>query len=155
MGPVVVSPAVVLLEDPAGVWSVMALVAAIALGASVLPLRGGHGQHAHAGVGALDVWQLCDSAIVPTRERVPGGWSISREIDQPDPEPEQPRDSGEPRGPSLLERGLAELWEPAPEQEYVGRHRLAEPFDVDVFLTPLRLEFGAARPRGYPCAVAA
>lgn len=59
------SPASLLaLIAPPGFGAVLMLaaVALVAVVAGVVPLRGGHGQHSHAGPGALSVWQLHEPA---------------------------------------------------------------------------------------------
>ena len=94
-------------------FSVVVVFAAVA---GVLPLRSGHGQHAHAGPGAVTVWHLYDNTTKPRHD-------------------EQRTDA--------LDYFRAP--EPGSEAvpEYVGRHRLNERYEMylpplfkDVRLTP-------------------
>ncbi len=106
----------------------------------VLPLRGGHGQHAHAGPGALTLDHLTRTLDRADR----GGYRIE-EITWPPAFPDSgPTDSetadSETAGaacagpdveePSVVERELAallHLFAEGPEPGYIGRHRRAEP----------------------------
>lgn len=85
-------------------FSVVVVFAAVA---GVLPLRSGHGQHAHAGPGAMTVWHLYDNATLRPDEKRAAVLSYFRTSE---PAPEEP-------------------------QEYVGRHRLNECYEM--YLPPL------------------
>ncbi len=91
----------------------------------VLPLRGGNGQHAGAGPGALTVWQLRAAA---SRHEVAHG--------------NAPFDAARRDTPvghigfSRAERALREILDPVPDDGYVGRHRLSEPVEVEQYLPP-------------------
>lgn len=45
-------------DSPAAVVALVGAVACLSAVSAVLPLRGGNGQHAHAGPGAVSVWQI-------------------------------------------------------------------------------------------------
>ncbi|MBF6510995.1 hypothetical protein IU422_25025 [Nocardia farcinica] len=89
------TPVFALVQAPTS--SLVALIAIAVLVAIValLPLRSGNGQHAHAGPGAVMVWQLVDA--------------IAAEARKPESPPHQP--------PEPI------AWPPE-EEEYAGRHRL-------------------------------
>ncbi len=102
----------------------LVLVGTVVL-AGVLPLRGGHGQHAHAGPGTVGVWQLCALARSEReRKAVLPEW-------EPDPE----------------EIVWPEHDWPTEDQghRYVGRHRRIEvdlrwrPAEMPVLLAPAAL----------------
>ncbi|MDR7301950.1 hypothetical protein [Haloactinomyces albus] len=122
-----------------GVVSMLGAVAVLTAVAGVIPLRGGHGQHADAGPGALSVWQLHEPAgpefesplrhdararDVRAEIRLPAARPTVRE---PDPEeidwPDGDWSNGDwPDGDPC-------------EPEYVGRHRLLprpKPFTIDL-----------------------
>lgn len=140
-------PPLALLDEPAGLLLVLGTVLALALGSVLAPLRGGHGQHAGAGPGALTVHTLTaeptgtssprrtdPAARTPARAPEPVGW--------PSTDPDQPHQSHPTvavsplrhaltHGPSLAEQDLAALLgiaahpdSYAPEPGYIGRHRL-------------------------------
>lgn len=125
------------LVTPVGLSTAVTLVLVALL--SVLPLRGGHGRHAHAGPGALNVWQLSDTRIShSTQDAAPEPDRETEEIVWPSFLP----DSWSLEGSSPLERELAEflgLGEPetTARLDYVGRHRLGEPVETGHSPTPL------------------
>ena len=45
-------------NSSAAVVALIGVVACLSVVSAVLPLRGGNGQHAHAGPGAVSVWQI-------------------------------------------------------------------------------------------------
>ncbi|MGI8308909.1 hypothetical protein [Saccharopolyspora hattusasensis] len=54
------------VDEPGSLLVVLGVVAAVFVVAALLPLRSGNGQHAHAGPGAVMVWQLVDAISVAT-----------------------------------------------------------------------------------------
>ncbi|NYH80819.1 hypothetical protein FHR84_004187 [Actinopolyspora biskrensis] len=136
-----------LLDEPAGLLPVLGTVLALALGSVLAPLRGGHGQHAGAGPGALTVHTLTaePTGTTPPHRTGPPARAPVRAPDPvhwPTTDPDQPHrpnpagTAGQLRhalahGPSLAEQDLAALLgidahpdSYAPEPGYIGRHRL-------------------------------
>ncbi|MBA8827562.1 hypothetical protein FHX42_004958 [Saccharopolyspora lacisalsi] len=116
-----------------GVWLPLgALLAAPFL--LLVPVRGGNGQHAHAGPGTLTVNQLQNAAI-PQGERTvwaltPPKRSVHSETEPDDEDiawPPEPEHEWDEPDPTPLERNLHQLLHPPAEEPYVGRHRLNEP----------------------------
>ncbi|RCW37475.1 hypothetical protein DFQ14_1283 [Halopolyspora algeriensis] len=139
MAAVIGEPLFVLVSPLGGMSVGASVLAAVVALAGVLPLRGGSGQHAHAGPGTLTVWQLClpeESVaqewygdIAPLRgcefeaETTSGGIAW--------PRPTWPE--GIDQRPRVLEPGQLRE-EPVSRSEptesgYVGRHRLIHPFE--------------------------
>lgn len=140
-------PPLALLDEPAGLLLVLGTVLALALGSVLAPLRGGHGQHAGAGPGALTVHTLTTEptgtetphrtgppARTPARAPDPVGWPTT-DPDRPHrPNPTAatgPLRHARTHGPSLVEQDLAALLgieahpdSYGPEPGYIGRHRL-------------------------------
>ncbi len=109
-----------------GLWLTLGAVVLLATVSAVLPLRGGHGQHAHAGPGTRTVDQLRGERVVlalspPERSTRPPNEPGEAEIVWP-----TARDNHwlSPRHPSLVEEDLTELLSTG--TGYVGRHRLDE-----------------------------
>lgn len=112
-----------------GLWLTLGAVVLLTTVSALLPLRGGHGQHAHAGPGTLTVAQISQGertvlALAPPKRSVhpPNNTPGEAGIAWP-----TARDNHwlSPRHPSLVEEDLTELL-PA-GTGYVGRHRLDEP----------------------------
>ncbi|WP_190820288.1 hypothetical protein [Saccharopolyspora pogona] len=55
-----------MVDEPGSLLVFLGVVAAVLVVAALLPLRGGNGQHADAGPGAVMVWQLVDAISVAT-----------------------------------------------------------------------------------------
>ncbi|TDD51375.1 hypothetical protein [Saccharopolyspora elongata] len=94
-----------LIQYPIGYLAVLGVFAAVAGVLAVMPIRGGTGQHAGAGPGAVMVWQLTEALEAERSAAV----SIET-ADDPAPEEEI-------------------RWPEEPVAEYVGRHRLW--WDID------------------------
>lgn len=104
-----------LVHSPGGVASGGTLLVTV-LFLLVFPLRGGHGKHAGAGPGALDVWRVRRSATQPVSEFADfTALFIEMMREERELEP--------------LARVRAKT-EPPP---YVGKHRLVVPFVVESF----------------------
>ncbi|MEU6270167.1 hypothetical protein [Saccharopolyspora shandongensis] len=93
-----------LIQNPVGYLAVLGAFAAVAGVLAVMPIRGGTGQHAGAGPGAVMVWQLTEALEAERSAAV----SIETADDPPEEEIR---------------------WPEEPVAEYVGRHRLW--WDVD------------------------
>ncbi|MGW5648584.1 hypothetical protein ACWEV3_42410 [Saccharopolyspora sp. NPDC003752] len=93
-----------LIQNPVGSLAAIGAFAAVAGVLAVIPIRGGTGQHAGAGPGAVMVWQLTE-ALEAERSA-----AVSIETAD-DPAEEEIR------------------WPEEPMTEYVGRHRLW--WDID------------------------
>lgn len=106
---------ILLVHSPGGVVPGGALLVT-ALVLLVLPLRGGHGKHAGAGPGAFDVWRAQRSATRPHPE-----FAEFRALLM-----EMMREERE------LEPGVRARARTEPPT-YVGKHRLVEPFVVELF----------------------
>ncbi|GAA2334686.1 hypothetical protein GCM10009854_08050 [Saccharopolyspora halophila] len=107
--------------------SSVGFVAVAGLLAAVFPLRGGSGQHAHAGPGALTVPQLRDRMETAARPRIPGPEQLARLAAHAECLPKRMRQKLDlPPG-------------------YVGRHRLIEwPPEYKVEFHPPRAEISFA-----------
>lgn len=110
-----------LLEAPPVVASSFGFILVTGVFALTFPLRGGNGQHAHAGPGALTVPQLDARVKTAPRPRKPNPEQLARLVAQAEYLPKRMRDK---------------LELPPP---YVGKHRLIEwppEFKADLF--PMR-----------------
>ncbi|MFI0467942.1 hypothetical protein ACH347_28005 [Saccharopolyspora sp. 5N102] len=97
-----------LIQNPLGYVAALGAFAVVAGVLAVIPIRGGTGQHAGPGPGAVMVWQLSEALEAERTARIA---AVSIETaDDPPPEEEI-------------------RWPPEPVAEYVGRHRLW--WDVD------------------------
>ncbi|WP_017972608.1 hypothetical protein [Actinopolyspora halophila] len=136
-----------LLDEPAGLLLVLGTVLALAVGSVLAPLRGGHGQHAGAGPGALTVHTLTaePTGTTPPHRTGPPARAPARTPDPvhwPTTDPDRPHQPNSasiagplrhtrPHVPSLAEQDLAALLgidahpdSYGPEPGYIGRHRL-------------------------------
>ncbi|MEV6232209.1 hypothetical protein AB0L88_30550 [Saccharopolyspora shandongensis] len=96
-----------LIQNPVGYLAVLGAFAVVAGALAVMPIRGGTGQHAGAGPGAVMVWQLSEALEAERAARIA---AVSVETAD-DPLEEEIR------------------WPEEPVAEYVGRHRLW--WDID------------------------
>lgn len=109
---------------PPNLW--LALGAAMLLPSLlVLPLRGGHGQHAHSGPGALTLAHLTATLDPAAATREP-----DEDITWPEEHADELDRSALTDTSSRVELELAALLHLFPDEResgHVGRHRLAEP----------------------------
>ena len=101
-----------------GTWLTLGALLAVPF-LLLLPVRGGTGQHAHAGPGTLTVAQL---SAVTHRPSEPD----DADIVWP-PEPGWPEPGWDEPEPTPVERDLHRLLNPPAEEPYTGRHRRNEP----------------------------
>lgn len=142
-------PLLVMLSSASGVSVGAGVLAAVAALAGVLPLRGGGGQHAHAGPGTLTVWQLFaqgephrqgrgedrvlfPAALEPGSDPEEVVWPEPGDSESFWPQPVWPEWLAQ--APRLLEVGeLRDESVPGgdgvEQEEYVGRHRLISPLE--------------------------
>ncbi|TWF94620.1 hypothetical protein [Saccharopolyspora dendranthemae] len=113
-----------LVHSPGGIASGGTLLVT-ALFLLVFPLRGGHGKHAGAGPGALDVWQVQRNATQPIA-KFTEFTTLLMEMMREERELE----------PGVRVRARTE---PPP---YVGKHRLVVPFVVETFHPRVKVLLG-------------
>ncbi len=110
-----------------GTWLTLGALLAVPF-LLLLPVRGGTGQHAHAGPGTLTVAQLHH-----TIGRHPHNFRENCDPDDadivwpPEPEPEWTEPGWDEPELTQVERDLHRLLNPPAEEPYTGRHRRNEP----------------------------
>ncbi|MGW1677040.1 hypothetical protein [Saccharopolyspora sp. NPDC002376] len=115
-----------LVQNP-NVYFIVFVVSSMAVGIlALIPIRGGNGQHAGAGPGAVMVWQLSETLEAErtartTRPRIP---AISIETADRPGDPTASKQTVDEPPPENVIR-----WPEEPVAEYVGRHRLL--WDID------------------------
>ncbi|MEV6229409.1 hypothetical protein AB0L88_16225 [Saccharopolyspora shandongensis] len=77
------TPVLAVVQTPSNVLGFLGVVVAVSVVAALLPLRGGHGQHANAGPGSVMVWQLIDVIAAETRHPEPPARQPPEPIDWP------------------------------------------------------------------------
>jgi hypothetical protein len=77
------TPVLAVMQAPSHVLGFLGLVVAVSVMAALLPLRGGHGQHANAGPGSVPVRQLFDAITTDTRHPEPPVRQPPEPIDWP------------------------------------------------------------------------
>lgn len=77
------TPVLAVVQTPGNVLAFLGAVAVVFAITALLPLRGGHGQHANAGPGAVLVWQLVDGNAAETRHPEPPARQPPEPIDWP------------------------------------------------------------------------